>query len=100
MPSSHPATEPDIDVDLARPQVGSRHSACLESREAGLADRYTEVRGLTDELARPLSAEDQTVQSMSDVSPTKWHRAHTSWFFETFVLSPFAGSYRQFHPMF
>jgi ergothioneine biosynthesis protein EgtB len=100
MTSSYPATEPDIEVDLARPHLGSRHSTSLPSREWGLADRYAEVRELTDELARPLSAEDQTVQSMPDVSPTKWHRAHTSWFFETFVLSPHAGGYRQFHPMF
>ena len=50
-------------------------------------ERYLEVRSLTEELARPLSAEDQTVQSMPDVSPTKWHRAHVTWFFETFVLA-------------
>jgi ergothioneine biosynthesis protein EgtB len=49
---------------------------------------YCTVRALTERLAAPLSAEDQTVQSMPDVSPTKWHRAHTTWFFETFVLGP------------
>jgi ergothioneine biosynthesis protein EgtB len=49
---------------------------------------YRSVRESTEALAAPLSAEDQVVQSMPDVSPTKWHRAHTTWFFETFVLSP------------
>ena len=55
---------------------------------------YCDVRTLTEQLAAPLSAEDQTVQSMPDVSPTKWHRAHTTWFFETFVLEPHAAGYR------
>jgi ergothioneine biosynthesis protein EgtB len=52
----------------------------------GLARRYLEVRRQTDLLAEPLSAEDCQVQSMPDASPTKWHLAHTSWFFDTFVL--------------
>ena len=45
------------------------------------------MRAYTETLAAPLSPEDQTVQSMPDVSPTKWHRAHVTWFFETFVLA-------------
>src|ERR1700760_3121622 len=52
-----------------------------------LLDRYAAVRAQTESLAAPLSPEDQTVQSMADVSPTKWHRAHVTWFFETFVLA-------------
>jgi len=56
-------------------------------RRTQTALSYADVRAHTEALAAPLSAEDQTVQSMPDVSPTKWHRAHTTWFFETFVLS-------------
>ena len=52
-----------------------------------LVATYDEVRSHTERLAAPLSPEDQTVQSMPDVSPTKWHRAHVTWFFETFVLA-------------
>ena len=51
-----------------------------------LAARFRAVRARTDRLSEPLSPEDQMVQSMDDVSPTKWHRAHTSWFFAEFVL--------------
>ena len=59
--------------------------------------RFSRVRSETEELARPLSAEDQTVQSMPDTSPTKWHRAHVTWFFETFVLAPFEFDFRPHH---
>jgi len=52
-----------------------------------LAGEYERVRRLTEELAAPLTPEDQTVQTMPDVSPTKRHRAHVTWFFEAFVLA-------------
>ncbi len=54
---------------------------------------FRSVRRHTDHLTEPLSAEDQTIQSMPDVSPTKWHRGHTTWFFETFLLLPHAQRY-------
>ncbi len=53
-----------------------------------LIARFRHVRATTEALAEPLSAEDQGVQSLPSCSPTKWHRAHTTWFFETFVLEP------------
>lgn len=53
---------------------------------AVLAEAFAQVRGDTERLADPLEPEDQVIQSMPDVSPTRWHRAHTTWFFETFIL--------------
>ncbi len=70
----------------------------MSSHNTDLAGDYQRVRALTEDLAFPLSAEDQTIQSMPDVSPTKWHRAHTTWFFETFVLRPNVRGYELFHP--
>jgi len=61
-----------------------------------LLDDYGRVRAQTERLASVLSAEDQTVQTMPDVSPTKWHRAHVTWFFETFLLGEYAGGYHVF----
>ncbi len=57
-------------------------------------DAYARVRGITIALAAPLAAEDQVIQSMPDTSPTKWHLAHTTWFFETFLLKPYLPGYR------
>lgn len=69
------------------------------NREA-LANRYTSVRQQTELLAAPLSAEDQMVQSCAEASPAKWHQAHTTWFFETFVLTPHRSGYPIFDQRF
>ena len=68
------------------------------TRHAETLTTYREVRAFTEALAAPLSPEDQVVQSMPDVSPTKWHRAHTTWFFETFVLEPALPATTPFDP--
>ena len=73
-------------------------SALEPSRQP--ASRYRDVRQLTEALCEPLEPEDYVVQSMPDASPTKWHLAHTSWFFETFVLTPSLPGYRPFNPQY
>ena len=65
-----------------------------------LRDRLFETRALSTELARPLSDEDQVVQVMDDASPTKWHLAHTTWFFEAFLLTRFLPGYQVFDERF
>src|SRR5947209_5707442 len=60
----------------------------------GMSARYQAVRAQTERLAAPLTAEDQMVQSCLEASPVKWHRAHTTWFFETFILAPHSPGYR------
>jgi ergothioneine biosynthesis protein EgtB len=66
----------------------------------GLSGRYKEIRAFTETLCAPLSPEDMVVQPMRDASPAKWHLAHTTWFFETFVLPRIATEHTPFHPHF
>jgi ergothioneine biosynthesis protein EgtB len=65
-----------------------------QSRIERLRDRFHQIRNFTDALCAGLEPEDCVVQSMPDVSPTKWHLAHTTWFFETFILKKFRLGYR------
>lgn len=64
------------------------------------AARFRAVRAETEHLCAPLAVEDYQLQSMPDCSPPKWHLAHTTWFFETFVLAEYARDHRPFHPQF
>ena len=63
-------------------------------------DRYRTLRRATESLTRSLTPEDMGAQSMPDASPTKWHLAHVTWFFETFVLEPFEPDFAPFDPAF
>ncbi len=76
------------------------HLAPKHSRSAELLDRFRTVRAATMAFCSPLSPEDMMVQSCAEASPVKWHLAHTSWFFETFVLSEFVAGYQPFDPNF
>src|ERR1035441_5182512 len=59
--------------------------------------KYLEIREQTERLCAPLQIEDFVIQPVMDVSPPKWHMAHTTWFFETFILNRFLKGYKPFH---
>lgn len=64
------------------------------------AEQYQRVRSFTEHLCEPLATEDYVIQSMPDVSPTKWHLAHVTWFWETFLLFPSLPGYQSLHPQY
>ena len=82
--------------------AAARHSPDPSRASSSLAedlvDAYRAVRDETERRAVPLSPEDQQIQSMPDASPAKWHRAHTTWFFEQFLLTEHCPGYKAFHP--
>lgn len=75
------------------PATPSESYAC-----SSLRLRYQEIRQTSLELTRPYTVEEQMLQSMPDASPAKWHLAHTTWFFETFILAEYLSGYRAFEP--
>src|SRR5438477_4163841 len=80
-------------------EVAVQEEACRTDRDPAL-ERFEAVRRETESLAVNLTAEDQSIQSMPDASPTKCHLWHTTWFFDTFLLTRFDADYRQFDPAF
>lgn len=65
-----------------------------------LESHFLKVRKFTEHIVEPLQIEDFVLQAIPDVSPAKWHLAHTTWFFERFVLKPYIQDYQEFHPQF
>jgi ergothioneine biosynthesis protein EgtB len=77
--------------------VGVLEIASLEAGQTSLAHRFQTVRSMTDTLTQPLAPEDMMVQSCPETSPVKWHLAHTTWFFETFVLRNYLSGYQPYN---
>ena len=69
-------------------------------QRSDVQQRYLDVRQMTQALCQPLAIEDYVIQPVASVSPPKWHLAHTTWFFETFVLQPYMSDYTPHHPLY
>ncbi len=80
--------------------MGILEVAPVQACQTRLTQRFQAVRAMTDALYEPLTPEDMMVQSCSEASPVKWHLAHTTWFFETFILRPYLSGYQSYHPDF
>src|SRR5437868_12772810 len=98
-------------MEITRMPVGtdpfySQHSLAAPqdriaaTRKAELLERYWSVRRFSEQLCETLEPEDYVIQTMPEASPTKWHLAHTSWFFEEFVLKQFLSDYQSIHPQY
>src|SRR5664279_772358 len=97
---------PDLEKSVTKPASAAAMNAApcpslfseAGSLAAEMVEAYLAVRDETERRAAPLTPEDQLVQSMPDASPAKWHRAHTTWFFEQFLLGEHCPDYKPFHP--
>jgi ergothioneine biosynthesis protein EgtB len=78
----------------------AQSSTTLAVSRQSLVEQYKQVRSFSEQLCIPLVTEDYVIQSMPDVSPTKWHLAHVTWFWETFLLSPARPDYKSPHPQY
>lgn len=96
---THFNSNSDSNSDSASPHAHRLRNG-LPSRASRLADQFLSVRAHTESLARPLTPEDCQLQSMPDASPTKWHLAHVTWFFETFVLEKYEADFEPFDVQF
>jgi ergothioneine biosynthesis protein EgtB len=95
-----PTTTAPVDAQTStKPEVVSSNPSAA-SLEDNLFEEFCSVRGQSLALCAPLTAEDMMVQSCAEASPAKWHVAHTTWFFETFILREFLPDYREYHPDF
>src|SRR5437773_3406303 len=87
------------ECEMAKSIQEKLSSTKVVSRE-DFIEQYRRVRRFSEQLCAPLVTEDYVIQSMPDVSPTKWHMAHTSWFFETFLLNSLVPNYTSPHPQY
>jgi ergothioneine biosynthesis protein EgtB len=103
VPATKPPVAPPPTSAMAAGDSASvtlAHERHADTRRTIWLDAYRRVRADTERRAAPLTAEDQVIQSMPDASPTKWHRAHTTWFFEQFLLKSKLAGYRPFDERF
>ena len=93
------SVEPGADILATMGHTSTSHDTHARgSTPLSLVARYQQIRARTEQLVAPLEKEDMVVQSMPDASPTRWHLAHVSWFFEHFLLQPRLKGYRAFQP--
>src|ERR1044071_9364567 len=88
------------DSFLSQHPLDAPQDRSAASRKTELLEGYLSVRRFSEQLCQTLEPEDYVIQTMPEMSPTKWHLAHTSWFFETFVVRPHVRDYRPLHPQY